>query len=75
MIGMLTGTTLGGLRDDARTAVMDSLVAALVCDGNAGVAETQRFEHEVRKIPWGLPDHAIIEMVKVSRDRPRARAR
>jgi hypothetical protein len=69
---VFTEADIKGLDASQQAAIFDSLAAAIFADGKVELAEMQRYEKEVTRIPWGRPTEALTEEAKQSGQRLKA---
>jgi uncharacterized tellurite resistance protein B-like protein len=61
-----TQEEMNGLSEQQKAAVVEAVVAGVLADGNIDQVEVQKFDSELKVIPWGLPEQVVIGMVTKS---------
>jgi uncharacterized tellurite resistance protein B-like protein len=69
-----TADDLAHLTDDQKFAIMESLVIAVIADGQAPKVETDQFDLQVQGIPWGYDLPTVIQHMMTARATVMARA-
>jgi hypothetical protein len=65
----LTKQDLDSLTDDQKTAIIESLLVAVVADRKTPRSETDKFDAVVEAIPWGLDRERLIANMTAARGR------
>lgn len=61
-----TADELSKLSTAQKTQIVDVVIAGVLADGTVDDKEVEKFDSEFRKVPWGLPESEMIEIIKTS---------
>jgi hypothetical protein len=60
-----TAEDMNSLTADQKAAVVGACIATIAADGKIDPAEAAKFDAEFEKVPWGLPQAAVEDMIKL----------
>lgn len=60
-----TADDMNSLSQDQKAAIVGACMATVMADGQIDQAEVAKFDAEFKKIPWGVPQATVEEMIKL----------